>query len=180
MNRETLNDLYYGQNKRLRQIGKEVGKSGEWVRLQMIKCHLPRITKRGGLQGPRYQNVDDFFAAVKNTGCGSITTLRKLLFKEKQSCNVCGNGQQLRILSKRLPPLSLSDIEIICAACHQARNEKGNNNRVQLEICDKYAAGKKGRELAKEYGVHPSLIYAFLKKHSYKVRARGTLKSSLT
>ncbi|GAH41933.1 unnamed protein product, partial [marine sediment metagenome] len=70
----------------------------------------------------------------------------------------------------RHPATSLNDIQILCASCHQTRHKKGNGLKIQLEICDKYIKGKNGKELAKEYNCHSTLIYHILHKWNIKTK----------
>jgi len=168
---QILTKLYYDEDKRLQEIGDEYGVSRERVRQWMEKKHVPRIRNRKHRHKPRpYQSLDEYFQYVKCTGKENTIFLAKSLTLLKKQCEDCGSTKNLNVHHLKYPAIHINDVQLLCASCHHCKHRKGNGHKIQLEICNKYAKGQIGPQLAKAYNVTNSMVYHILRKWNILTR----------
>ncbi|MBA7639632.1 hypothetical protein ES703_47292 [subsurface metagenome] len=168
LDRGTLVKLYYTEQMSLNEIGKLYDVTRERVRQWMEKEKL--IRRKTGGRKPKFNSPGEYFNYVQKTGKESYWTLRRFLHSRNNCCEQCGSKTNLHEHHLKYPATSFRDVQLLCASCHIAEHKKGNGNRKQLQICEKYKKGRNGFELAKEYNVHWSLIYHILHKWNVKTR----------
>lgn len=171
--------LYWKENKSLRGIGELFGLTQEGVRCKMMKYNIKRRKTgwpKGGRRPLKFQNLEEYFKYVKETGKESIRYLRKFIYplKGTKRCEICGGKRYLRLHYLKRPVTSIEDIQVLCITCFFANIRGGINNLVRDEICERYMQGEGGTELAREYKVDKSNIYQILRARGIKTRRKGS------
>lgn len=163
--KDKLIQLYYQEEKTLQQIGNIYHLSKQRIRQKMIKFDLPRNPHRCGKTDYKFNKLQEYLEYLKETGRKERSkTLVRLVVSDHSLCQECGATNNLHIHHLHYPARLRGDLQILCASCHLTKHRKGNGVQIQLEICNKYLAGKNGTQLAKQYNVHSTRIYQILHK----------------
>jgi hypothetical protein len=113
------------------------------------------------------KTIDEYLAQhnLKNETDPIGISLRRYL-PDYLKCQDCGSDKNIHIHHKNYPARSMSDIEILCASCHNNKHKNGLNYLQQQDIYYDHKCGVSTKELAIKHQVSAQLINKICLKFS--------------
>ena len=162
--REELSQLYHNEKNTLQDIGNLKGVTREAVRLQMNKLGIPTSRHRKNrhpFKGKVYSSLNHYLSCRKSL---SINKIPRYLLPFPLKCQDCQRKRHLHIHHIIYPALSKTDIQILCASCHQTRHRKGMTWIRQLDLYRDKLSGMKLKDLTYRYNINKAMIYRIIRK----------------
>ncbi|MBA7579045.1 hypothetical protein ES708_20911 [subsurface metagenome] len=161
--KEELTHLYWAEDKTLQQIGNLFGVTRERVKQVMERFSIPRKKTWARQQHrphtPHFTSLSDYLARGKD----SNITMRRFLPKNI-SCAECGSREHFHIHHINYPARFLSDIQILCPACHRLKHKYGLTYVQQIDIYKSYTSGVPTKQLSEQYHCSRINIYKIISK----------------
>lgn len=164
--RQEVEKLY--ETHSIEEIGEIYGYSKAGMHKVMIRLEIPMSTRHlgRGKKGPEpfFKTIDDYLANKKKKS--KRDSLRQVAkrFLDLAHCSECGSTQNVEIHHINYPATFITDIQILCNSCHKIKHKKGITYEKQLLIHNQHKNGARTTELAKQFGVHRSMIYFIIRK----------------